>query len=763
MSAPRLTPLAAALGLALSATGAWAQADSDQQVTVTGSVLQRVVEEAPFAISVVGRDELRSAGPMINLSEALSRVPGLVVNNRSNYAQDLQISSRGFGARAGFGVRGLRLYADGIPATGPDGQGQVANFDLAGAQRVEVLRGPFSVLYGNSSGGVISLISAPARVGEVEAGLDVGSDGLRQLRGALALPLSGGFDLKASVSSMRYDGFRPQSEAERTLGNVRLGWQGASDRVTVLLNHYDQPSDDALGLTRAQFDTDPYQTTQVALDFNTRKTARQTQLGVNWRHLFAGEGALRESQLSVYSGDRSVTQWQAIPAATQGNPRHGGGVVDFDRAYDGLDGRLRWSLGPVDLVTGAAIERQRDDRRGYENFTGTAPTQVLGVTGRLRRDENNRATTRDGYLQAEWQLAPALMASAGVRSGRVSMSTDDAYLGNGDDSGALAFSYTNPVAGLRWTALKQGDESLQLHASAARGFESPTLGELAYRPDGAGGFNEALRPQTSRQLELGAKWRRAAFSLDAVLFHAQVSNEIATLTNSGGRSTFQNVGNTRRQGLELAGRWQPAMGWRGQVAMTWLDATYRDAFLACAGTPCTAPSVTVPAGNRIAGTQRASSWAELAWRDARWGEFGVEARGVSSVPVNDTNSDFAAGYGVAALRWSKSYLFGNHRMELLARVDNLFDREYAGSVIVNDGNARYFEPGAPRSFLLGVGPGVEGLRGSGHRGVDLAGARLRDAHDGLACRRIQHRQALAVPGHELAADQQLGIHGSSSL
>ena len=383
------TRLALALAFAWGTTAVGAQsapaADEPEQVVVTGSVVQRSVEEAPYAISVVDKEALRSAGPMINLSEALGRVPGLVVNNRSNYAQDLQISSRGFGARAGFGVRGLRLYADGIPASGPDGQGQVAHFDLAGAERVEVLRGPFSVLYGNSSGGVISIFGGPARRAEGEAAVDVGSFGLRQLRGGLALPLGEGFDLRAGVSTLQTDGFREQSGAKRTLANLRLGWQGASDRVTLLLNHYDQPSDDALGLTRAQFDADPEQTAQPALDFNTRKNARQTQAGASWRHLFAGEGALRESQLSAYLGDRSVTQWQAIPAATQGNPRHGGGVVDFDRRYDGVEGRLRWSLGPVDLVTGAVIERQQDDRRGYENFTGTAPNQVLGVTGRLRR------------------------------------------------------------------------------------------------------------------------------------------------------------------------------------------------------------------------------------------------------------------------------------------------------------------------------------------------------------------------------------------
>jgi iron complex outermembrane receptor protein len=187
------------------------------------------------------------------------------------------------------------------------------------------------------------------------------------------------------------------------------------------------------------------------------------------------------------------------------------------------------------------------------------------------------------------------------------------------------------------------------------------------------------------------------------LFQARVANEISVLTNSGGRSSYQNVGRTERQGLELSGAWRPVGPWRAAVAMTWLDAHYQDPFLACAGTPCTAPSVAVPAGNRIAGTQRSSAWVELAWRDAAWGELGLEARGGARTAVNDVNSDFAGGYGLVALRWTQRFeLPGGAHLELLARLDNLFDRRYAGSVIVNDGNQRYFEPGAPRSALLGL-------------------------------------------------------------
>jgi len=670
-----------------------------EQVVITGSIAERAAAEAPYAISVIDAASLRSSGPLINLSEAMARVPGLVVSNRNNYAQDLQVSSRGFGARAGFGVRGLRLYTDGIPATMPDGQGQVSHFDLAGAQRIEVLRGPFSVLYGNSSGGVIALVSAPGREGSIDASADIGSFGLRQLRASVGAPLGGGFDLRASVAAMEWEGFRPHSAAQKQGGNVRLGYEGDADRVVVTLNALDQPADDPLGLTQQQFDADPYQTTPQATQFDTRKTASQLQFGAQWRHRFDGAGPLRESTLMGYRGQRAVTQWLAIAAVTQINPRHGGGVIDLDRDYDGVDARLSWRWDGIDLVTGAAVERQSDARLGYLNYTGTVAAPNYGVIGELRRDETNEARSADAYAQLEVRVTDALMASAGVRSGTVQLSSDDHYLSNGDDSGRRDFNYTNPVLGLRWSVMP----GLHLHASAARGFESPTLGELAYRADGSGGFNTTLLPQRSRQIEVGAKWRSGKLSLDTALFRIEVDDEIGVATNSGGRSSYQNVGRTERNGAELALAWRFAPAWRTQIALTLLDATYLDGFLACAGVPCTAPTVPVPAGNRIVGTQRGNAFAEVVWQPADATQFALETRGASATAANDTNTQFAPRYALLNLRASQRYSLGDGMaLELLARLDNITDRVYSGSVIVNDANGRYFEPAAPRSALLSV-------------------------------------------------------------
>jgi iron complex outermembrane receptor protein len=297
-------------------------------------------------------------------------------------------------------------------------------------------------------------------------------------------------------------------------------------------------------------------------------------------------------------------------------------------------------------------------------------------------------------------LAGNVALIGGVRSGRVKVDVSDNFLGNGDDSGSLKFSYTNPVLGVRWRAAS----NWTLHASIARGFESPTLGELAYRPDGTAGFNTALKGQTSRQAELGSKWRGGALDVDAALFLIDTKDEIGVATNAGGRSSFQNVGRTRRYGAEAAAAYRISSALRVSANVTLLHAEYLDNFLICSAIPCTTPNTPVAAGNRIAGTQRVIGGAEAGWRPGVVpGEFALEVRGQGSTPVNDTNTDAAGGFALVNLRWSADWaVTSSGTLQTLLRVDNVADRHVVGSVIVNDANGRFFEPAAPRSVLLSL-------------------------------------------------------------
>lgn len=683
--------------LASVPAGAWAQPGEAElpAVVVTGTRLGASVMDTPASVDVVEGAQMRRGQPGINLSEGLAGVPGLQIQNRQNYAQDLQISSRGFGARSTFGVRGVRLYVDGIPATMPDGQGQTSNIDIGSIGRVEVLRGPFSALYGNSSGGVI-LVSTEDGVEppSLSASGWGGSDGtwrygLRANGASGSGP--GALDYVVDLTRFTTDGYRDHSAARKNLGNAKLGLQlDDASRLTLVANSVDLKAQDPLGLTYRQFQDDP-RSAPLAEQYDTRKTVRQTQGGAIYEREVDGRNTLR---LMVYYGQRDTTQYQAIPPAAQMAPSQAGGVIDLKRQYGGAD--LRWTTEttaagrPLTLVGGFSYDSLRETRKGYENYTGSGAGRQLGVRGALRRDETNAVYNADPYLQASWQVSERWTLDAGLRYSTVNFDSDDRYVapGNADDSGTARYRKALPVAALRYAP----DPGLSLYASYGRGFETPTLNELSYRPGGQPGLNFGLAPALRTNLEAGVKARVAGGLLTAAVFHASTDDEIVSAGSAGGRTSYQNAGRTRRDGIELGWSGEFARNGRAQLAYTWLNARYVD----------DGPG-DIRAGNRIPGIARQAAYASLAWAPPEGWQASVEGRLLSKVYVNDANDGDAPGYVVAALSAGYVKKLGAWELNAYARVDNLFDRRYAGSVIVNEVNGRYYEPAAGRSVGGGIG------------------------------------------------------------
>jgi iron complex outermembrane receptor protein len=670
-----------------------------------GSAEQRWRSSA--TADVVYGGELREGQLQINLSEGLGRVPGLVIRNRQNYAQDLQVSIRGHGARSTFGVRGVRLFVDGIPASAPDGSGQAANFPLGSAERIEVVRGPFASLYGSSSGGAILLYTEDGgQPGEIRTGAALSANGLwrfsTQIKGQTGTLEVPGWSYTLDVGKFATDGARPQSAADRSTVNLKLSRAHGGGRTVVLLNQQRGFALDPLGQSRAEFETDDEQTTLAAMQFNTRKSVSQSQLGLAWDQALGGGHKI---ELMGYVGSRQVVQYQSIPTGAQGLTSSGG-LIDLDRTYWGWNGRWRWSgeaaNGRVNLSAGLASDRQTDERKGYQNFIG--PT--LGVRGALRRDETNRATTLDPYIQGEW-ATEQLTLSAGLRRVRTDYTSNDRFVvgANGNDSGEKRFRGNLPVVGARW----QLTPALQVFANIGKGLEIPTLNEVAYQSSGAAGFNTALNAARSTGAEAGLRGRNGAGLWNATVFDIRTDDEIVVQNNTGGRSTFQNAGRTKRQGLELSAEYG-----LGQVtltgAYTHIRASYQDSFLTCAQTQCPGvnPQVLVLAGNQMPGIPNQQLFAQVAWApnlSGSWAAgsvFTLEARHAGRVFVNDLNSDAAAGHTLFGLGARFEQTTGAWTWREFIRIDNLADKKHAGSVIVNDGNRRFFEPGLGRSLSAGI-------------------------------------------------------------
>lgn len=668
-------------------------------IVITGSRVEQSSFDLPVSIDRIDRDAIQDGNAKVNLSETLIRAPGVVAQNRQNYAQDLQISVRGFGARSTFGVRGIRLYADGIPATMPDGQGQISHFDLGSAERLEVLRGPFSALYGNSSGGVISLFSEDGQPGfTLTPFVQYGSYATSNT-GLKASGQQADVNYLISTAHFSTDGYREHSAATRNTANAKLRvGLGTDSSLTLIANAVSMDDiDDPLGLDRTQFKTSPRSVHPNALLFNTRKSVNQQQHGLKYRK---GLGANDKLQMVLYGGSRSAIQYQAIPPSAQAAPTSSGGVIDLARLYTGID--LRWIHGSeprrdsVQWTTGISYDNLDEDRRGYENFIDS----TLGVQGNLRREEQNNVYNFDQYLQAQWEPHTRWLVLAGVRNTSIGVRSDDRYIttDNGDDSGAVRYHSLNAVLG----ATFKYSERLNFYAAYGEGFETPTLTELSYRPGAPtpSGFNFDLKPSSSDNYEVGIKaYLGAQVRANLAAFHIDTKDEIAVLSNSGGRSVFQNVAKTRRYGTELAltGSWSNGIGML--FSYSWLQAQYVEPF--CNGT-CS-PSTEVAAGSRLPGVPEQTAYAELSWQYRPHGfSTALETKYSGKVYVNDINSDAAPAYLITNLRIGFEQQWRAWRWKEFVRLDNISDRQYAGSVIVNESNQRYFEPAPGRNFLIGL-------------------------------------------------------------
>ncbi|MES2979696.1 MAG: TonB-dependent receptor [Pseudomonadota bacterium] len=661
-----------------------------EPVVVTANrALQRSFD-APAAIDAVDRESIESAGPQVNLSESLKRIPGLTLLNRQNYAQDLQLSIRGFGARSAFGVRGIRLIIDGIPATTPDGQGQGSSISLTSTDRIEVLRGPLAQLYGNSAGGVIQAFTREApEQPEFSGQFYTGSYGLWrsdwQYAGRIA-----NYGLVADYSTFDIDGYRANSHAERQQFNAKLRFEpNTQTQVNVVFNRFDMPlAEDPLGLTANQLAADPRQAGTNAISARVRKITLQNQLGTSLKYTIDADSAWTAR---LYGGGRDNLQYQANNT-----------WVGLDRSYFGAglqyNRQARLNGRPASLAAGLEIDYSKEGRRGGQAVAGEK------APGSLTRDESNVAQNQDLFLQGTAMAADSLSLTAGVRSSTVRFRSEDSFLTDGDGSGAVRYRAINPVLGMTFHAR----DDLNLYANFGKGFETPTLAEVAYTantsPTPSTLFNPSLGASRSRHFELGAKWRPAESTrLDLTAFQVQSRDEIVVATSNAGRTAFKNAPGTTRSGVEASARFQLSAHWEASLAGSWINARFSDAY--------TNNSSLVASGNRLPGIPRHFVFSELLWsqntkaseaREQRGTQAGLEFTSAGGMAVNDVNSAFSEGYRTLNARLSQTWRIGAFRLTAYGRIDNLTDKRYVGSVIVNQAAGQYFEPAPGRNWTLGL-------------------------------------------------------------
>ena len=680
-------------------------------VVISGTRVAQSSFDLPLSVDRIDQRQIQLGQPQVNLSETLLSVPGVSAQSRQNYAQDLQISIRGFGARSGFGVRGVRLYADGIPGTMPDGQGQFSHFDLGSTDHIEVLRGPFSALYGNSSGGVIAIFTEDGKPGNtVDGTAELGSFATRRYSLKDAGD-TGVVNYLIDAAHFETEGYRNHGAAERNNANAKLRFAlSETSKLTVIANAVETPFvQDPLGLTQTQLALDPTQAGTNAIAYSTRKRLSQEQLGATYEQALNASDTL---VASVYAGQRSTTQYQAILAKAETLASHPGGVIDLSRHYRGLDVHVidarTVGAGSLTTTAGLSADDLREARRGFLNFSGT----TLGVEGALRRNEANHVYDFDQYLQVQWDPNSHWLMLAGVRHSLVDVESHNVLPATLSASSAARdsgtrYSAVNPVAGITFRARR----NLNLYIAYGKGFETPTLNDLAYRSaDGSlPGLNVGLKPARSDNGEIGLKLGSEYARVNIAAFNVNTHDELAVLSSSGGRSVYQNIGDTRRRGLEFA--LDSAWGGDGRhgaistrLAYSYIHAVTAQSYKTCIGLPCGPGAIntgTVGAGRYLPAIPMNSLYAGATWAYTPVGlSATLELQSRAQIYADDRNSAAASGYWVANIRAGFEQTARHWRISEFIRLDNIADRAYVGSVIVNESNSRFFEPAPGRTAYV---------------------------------------------------------------
>lgn len=655
----------------------------DLRVTVTRS--PATLSRVGAAITVIDSSAIHRGRLATGLDEALAFVPGVVAQNRWNYSVDQRLSIRGFGARANFGLRGIKVMLDGVPQTLPDGQSQLTNVDLSLVSRIELLRGGASALYGNASGGVISFTTNPVPQqqwllsGRAEAG-SFGTSKQEIVAGGRAGTAGGTIAIAHFVT----DGSRQQSAAEQRRLSAALDWAATGNTsFTLRLSAADDPRARNPGaLTAAEYAANPDSASATNIRRGADKAVTQTQLALGMRH----DARRWHLDATIYGLTRGLQNPLATPPPPPSNSLEGTWVA-IDRLVGGARVSGTFDFAGPSLSAGVDLQGLRDDRTNRRSMSGA-------VTDTLLLDQQERVGERAGFAQLSWPVNERVTLRGGLRHDVNRFAVTDRFLADGNASASRTMQATSGNGGV---ALQLGRDAT-VWANVATVFETPTTTELANRPDGAGGFNPDLNPQRSVTGDVGARGRVGRFTFDVAAYHTSTHDAIVPYNEIAGRTYYRNAGSTRTRGVEagLTMTLRPGLMLLG----TW---TFTDAKFVNYRVPGTAAIDTLD-GHQLAGLPR--SVARLGLQGALGHGFSIDIDQAfaSAMYADDANKiridGWSAGVTGARLAWRGSS--GRIALAPFVAAMNLFDRRYVGSVTTNGAGGRVFEPSAGRTIYLGM-------------------------------------------------------------
>ena len=619
--------------------------------------------QLPFSISVKSVNEFQKIYQQLSLQEYLVAVPGLFTQNANNYAQDLRISLRGFGARAAFGIRGIKLIVDGIPETTPDGQGQLDNLPLAMLSSVEVLRGPSASLYGNASGGVLYLNTLDQLENEtIQLQSRLGAFGFQSYQ--LNTSLKG----KKTVALLhtnrtKTDGFRQNSGFEQTLFNTKIKHSfSPKSTLQLQLNYTDSPrAEDAGGIKLKDTEADWSQARQRNVEYDTYESIKQFKSGLRWQKNWGDQW-----NLDTYGFYTFRDFYGKLPFEN-------GGIIDLTRNYYGFGTRLNYKQDMHRWQIGIETAQQADQRDRYLN--------LKGAQGSLSFSQLESFDSFGFYILDEIRWEKVLL--------RTSLRYDDLRLGADTVSEDQTYQVLNPSVGLSYEVASQQ----RLFANFSSSFETPALSELSANPSGAEGLNLELEPARALNYELGWKGLWAKTRMEANVFFIESTNEILPyeLEAFPGRAFYRNAGATQRWGVEVFGSYQWEK-WELQASMT--QAQYRFA------ENDTLKDTTLP------GIPNSQFFLQLGYTSLENWQFQLTGEHIGSLYADTANAVQIEAFQKVRLQGGKTTALGDLELNLFAGINNLFDVRYFDNIRLNAFGGRYYEPAPGRNFFVGLSLGI---------------------------------------------------------
>ena len=629
-----------------------------EEVEISAYRAKTSVLNAPVSLSVA-KIPANWTGPSRSLQEYLTTIPGVLTLNGSNYAQDLRISIRGFGARAAFGIRGIKLVVDGIPETTPDGQGQLDNLPLSLIREISVIRGPSALRYGNASGGVIAINTlSPGGEGINSMSVLTGGFGQRQVS------TTQGFGNKNNSYLLHYthqkiDGYRAHSEVENNIFNFRSK-HIISERtnLNIQLNHTSSPvAKDGGGLTLEEFESEPFAARTLNVSYNAGERLTHSKVGVSVISQISAKTVL--NTYGFYSG----RDFDAFL------PFEYGGVVDLNRSYGGQGSSLEYTAGDLKFQIGYDWASQNDHRQRYKNLKGIIGEQTL--------NQNEIFNALGGYLITQWQKNNWTL-NGGLRYDQNILSIEDQFLSNGDASDEINLNALSPQIGFSYQL-----SDLSFFGGYSSGYETPTLSELSATADGEGGFNSSLTVQQARQIELGVRYQGSKLKGSMVWYAVNTLNDILPYesANFPSQTLYQNVGETLRTGVEWEASYQPFSSLNMQANYNRASNTFKNGEFKNNELPGIAKDFGL-----LSISKRVSENLSISYKKVY--------RGV--ILTNNENSVNIPKMGIDHLDlfWSAK------KVTLTGGIQNLFDKTYSDNIRINAFGGRYYETALPRQFYF---------------------------------------------------------------